>query len=199
MQTTIVRQSEGSQFAPADVSRAKTLFVAPNGNGNGNGNGNANRALVQALTSSKIYQDYERAFNEMTGLPVALQPVETWQLPHHGKRNENQFCALMSQKSHACAACLQVHDELSQRAANEPQTVTCPAGLCDTAVPVRLGDRLIGFLQTGQLLQRQPTQSQFNRAAKLATAWGLDVDHGNTEKSFLHDQSGTGQTTRIRG
>jgi len=169
----------------ADVTRAKTPFVGTNGSGNGNGNGNANRALVQALTSSKIYQDYERAFNEMTGLPVSLQPVETWQLPHHGKRNENPFCALLSQKSHSCAACLQVHDQLSQKAANEAQTITCPVGLCDTAVPVRLGDRLIGFLQTGQLLQRQPTQNQFNRAAKLAAEWGLEVDRETLRKAFF--------------
>jgi len=56
------------------------------------------------LTSSRIYRDYERAFGDMTGLPIALQPVETWQLPHHGKRNENAFCALLSKKSRACAA-----------------------------------------------------------------------------------------------
>jgi hypothetical protein len=36
---------------------------------------------VQALTNSKIFQEYERAFSETTGLPVALRPVETWQLP----------------------------------------------------------------------------------------------------------------------
>jgi len=61
-------------------------------------NGNTNRALVDALVSSKTYRDYERAFGDLTGLPVALQPVETWQLPHHGKRNENEFCSLLSKK-----------------------------------------------------------------------------------------------------
>ena len=51
----------------------------------GNGNGNGNRALISALVNSKIYREYEQAFTNLTGLPVALQPVETWQLPHHGK------------------------------------------------------------------------------------------------------------------
>ncbi len=83
-------------------------------------NGNGNRALVDALTNSRIYRDYERAFSDMTGLPIALQPVETWQLPHHGKRNENPFCALISKKSRSCAACLQVQERLCQQAANEP-------------------------------------------------------------------------------
>src|SRR5438445_5147271 len=79
-------------------------------------NGTGNRALVDALTNSRIYRDYERAFSDMTGLPIALQPVETWQLPHHGKRNENAFCALISKKSRSCAACLQVQERLCQSA-----------------------------------------------------------------------------------
>ena len=54
--------------------------------------------------------------------------------------------------------------------------MTC-LGLCDTAVPVRLGDRLIGYLQTGQLFRKKPTQAQFERAAKQVAEWGVDVDH----------------------
>src|SRR3954464_14289322 len=101
--------------------------------------------LAEALSSSKIYQDYERAFTEATGLPVALRPVETWQLPHHGKKNEGPYCAFMSQKSRACASCLQAQDTFSQAATHEPSTTTFLPGLSDSAVPVRLGDRLIGF------------------------------------------------------
>ncbi len=89
-------------------------------------NGNTNRALVDALVSSKTYRDYERAFGDLTGLPVALQPVETWQLPHHGKRNENEFCSLLSKKSRACAACLQVQEKLCQEAAEEADSIVCP-------------------------------------------------------------------------
>ena len=115
----------------------------------GSAPGTNNRALIKAISDLKVFQEYERAFNALTGLPVSLQPVETWQLPHHGKRNENPFCALVSQNSHACAACLQAWEQLCEKAANEPKTITCQAGLLDTAVPVRLGDRLIGYLQTG--------------------------------------------------
>jgi len=111
--------------------------------------------------------------------------VESWQLPHHGKRNENHFCQLMSQKSRACSACLQVQEELSQTACTEAQTVTCPAGMCDTAVPVRLGDRLIGFLQTGQVFRKKPTPAQFERTAKLAEEWGLEADRAELEESYF--------------
>src|SRR5881396_394884 len=132
--------------------------------------------LVESLCSSKIYQDYERAFSEATGLPVALRPVESWQLPHHGQRSENPFCAMLATKSRACAACLQVQQTLSENSQHEAASETCQAGLCDTAVPVRLGDNLVAFLHTGQVFRRKPTAAQFDRVAKLTTEWGVDVD-----------------------
>ena len=170
--------------AAKKVSSAKARASVVAMSGNGNSSGNNNRALIKAISESKVYQEYERAFNVLTGLPVSLQPVETWQLPHHGKRNENPFCALVSQNSHACAACLQAWEQLCEKAANEPRTITCQAGLLDTAVPVRLGDRLIGYLQTGQLFGRRPTRRQFDRAAKLVAGWGVEVDREVLRKAY---------------
>lgn len=141
--------------------------------------------LIEALTSSKIYQDYERAFGEATGLPVALRSVESWQLPHHGKRFENPFCALMAQKSRACAACLQVQQKLSETAIHEPQTITCPAGLCDVAIPVRMGEQLVGFLTTGQVFCKKPTETQFNRTAKLLADWGVQTGADELHKAYF--------------
>ena len=37
---------------------------------------NESNSLVEALCNSKVYQDYERAFFEATGLPMALRAVE---------------------------------------------------------------------------------------------------------------------------
>src|SRR6266498_4062414 len=114
---------------------------------------NANGNVIEKLSGSKIYQDYERAFSEATCLPVVLHPVESWQLPHHGRRNENPFCGLMAEKSRSFAACLQTQQRLAEKAREEAQSVNCVHGLCDTAVPVRLGDKPIGLLQTGQIFR----------------------------------------------
>src|SRR5271169_6043841 len=112
---TIFAKPDTDNPANAVHLRSNTLAAS-----NGNGNGPGNRALVDALVGSRVYREYERAFSDMTGLPVALQPVETWQLPHHGKRNENAFCALLSKKNRSCAACLQMQERLCQQATNEP-------------------------------------------------------------------------------
>jgi AraC-like DNA-binding protein/ligand-binding sensor protein len=152
---------------------------------NGNGGGNGQRALIEALMNSRICQEYERAFTEAMGLPVALQPVETWQLPHHGRRRENPLCGWMAGKSRSCSACLQVHERLCEKAATEAKTVTCPIGFADTAVPLRLGGRLIGFLRTGQVFRKKPTATQFEHVAKLMAGWGVDVDRQVLREAYF--------------
>ncbi len=134
-----------------------------------------NKGLIESLMNSKIFQDYEKAFSETTGLPVSLRPVESWQLPHHGKRHENPLCAMLAEKSRSCATCLQMQQQLSESAQFEAATVTCQLGLVDTAVPVRLGEQLIGFLQTGQVMRKKATPSQIERTLKLTAEWGLEV------------------------
>src|SRR5258708_26899062 len=124
---------------------------------------NEQNEIAERLVSSKVYQDYERAFCDTTGLPVTLRPVESWQLPHSGRRNENKFCSLMAQKSRSCAACLQTQQRLAETAREHANTVSCSHRLSDTAMPVRLGARLIRYLQTGPVLRKNPTGSQFDR------------------------------------
>lgn len=146
---------------------------------------NGNGTLIEMLTNSALYSDYARAYTEATGLPLALRPVETWQLPLHGKRKENPFCALMARKSRTCAACLQMQETLAQGAMEEPCTVTCAYGLSETAVPVRLGNQTLGFLQTGQLFRQKPTRAQFERLAKRVTTLNPDFDQEELQQAFF--------------
>ena len=146
---------------------------------------NANGQLLETLTRSAIYQNYERAYTETTGMPVTLRPVETWQLPLHGKRRENPFCAIMAEKSRTCAACLQTQEKLSQSATTGPVTMTCAYGLCETVVPVKLGTQTIGFLQTGQVMRQKPTRASFRRAVVKGAELGVDIDDPKTREAFF--------------
>ena len=141
--------------------------------------------LVDALVNSKLYQDYERAFSETTGLPVSLRSVDSWQLPHHGRRKENRFCSLLAQKSRSCANCLLVQQQLAESAAQEAQTVQCAVGMSDTAVPVRLGDRLIAYLQTGQVFRKEPTEALFAKTLAMVREWGIEVSEADLRDSFF--------------
>lgn len=142
--------------------------------------------LLGRLSESRIYQDYERAFNEATGLPLALRPIGAWQPALRGRKHENPFCALMAAHSKSCAACLAVQEKLSQDLGSAPKTVMCFAGLCDTAVPVRVGDRLIGVLQTGQIMKKRPSRRQFARASRQLLKWGFKADLNQIEEAYFH-------------
>jgi AraC-like DNA-binding protein len=142
--------------------------------------------LLDKLAQSQIYQDYEAAFSETTGLPLTLRPVEVWQMAHQGKKHQSPFCALMAQGSRTCAACLDVQRKISGQSAADVQSIICFAGLCDVTVPLRMGNELVGFLQTGQVMLRKPTASDFARTSKLLIQWGLKVDLQKLEDAYFH-------------
>jgi len=146
---------------------------------------NANAHMIETLADSPMFRDYERAFTETTGLPVTLRPVETWQLPLHGKRRENPFCAMMAEKSRTCAACLQTQEKLAQSAVNVPCTMACAYGLYETAVPVKLGSETIGFLQTGQVMRQKPTAAGFRRAVDHAEKLGVDMNNDKARAAYF--------------
>jgi AraC-like DNA-binding protein len=147
---------------------------------------NANGKMIELLTNSPMFQEYGRAYTETTALPLAIRPVETWQLPLHGKRKENAWCALMSGQSRTCAACLQMQEKLANSATNGACTLTCAYGLCETAVPIKLGSETIGFLQTGQVMRQKPTQASFERAVGQAEKLGVNLD-GNKARAAYFD------------
>jgi AraC-like DNA-binding protein len=143
------------------------------------------RALVTQLRRAQIFHDYESAFRETTGLPISLRPVEAIDLPHRGDPCEAPFCALMAQTNHSCAACLQLQRRVEEEARIEPRTLRCFAGLCDSAVPVRVGEQVVAFLQTGQILQQAPTKAAFNRAARDLLRFGVSADVKRLEEAYF--------------
>jgi AraC-like DNA-binding protein/ligand-binding sensor protein len=143
------------------------------------------KGLVEHLKASQIWRDYAKAFAEATGLPLGLRPVETFQFPLAGHKNENPFCALLARTNQSCAACLQTQQQIAETAKIEAQTLRCFAGLCETTVPVRVGDNLIAFLQTGQVLLHQPTKREFKRMTRQLLDWGREIDLKRFEEAYF--------------
>ncbi len=144
--------------------------------------------MVAQLKSSKIFRDYQDAFRETTGMPLNLRAVESFDLPHNDDPQQNPFCALMAKSNKSCAACLQLQASLEVEAAMEPKSLKCFAGLCDSAVPVRVGENLVAFLQTGQVLANTPTKKQFNKVAAQVINFGKDVDMKALEEAWFQSR-----------
>ena len=143
------------------------------------------RDFVEKLKRSRIFKDYEQAFRDTTGLPLNLRSLEAFDLPHHDDPNENPFCALMGKSNHSCAACLQLQRRVEVEARLEPKTLKCFAGLCDSSVPVRVGEDLVAFLQTGQVFLEQPDKKRFATASRQILKFGTDVDLKSLEEAWF--------------
>ena len=127
---------------------------------------NSNKLLIEMLRRSRLFRDYEMVFTKATGLPLALRPLEYWQLAHHGKKHENPFCALLAERPATLAVCLQAHQDMIDHTALVPHSVTCPFGLTETAVPIRLGAEIIGYLRIGQVLRHMPAKTDTTKVSR---------------------------------
>jgi len=148
--------------------------------------GNANRQLIDALLRSRLFRDYESVFTKATGLPLALRPLEYWQLAHHGKKNENAFCAMLAENPATLAVCLQAHESMIQHTADIPNTVTCPFGLTETAVPLKLGDKTIGYLRIGQVMRRSPQRADTEKVKRTLAEYGFRFTN-DVRKAWEHN------------
>ena len=144
--------------------------------------------LVERIAGSDIYKDYERAFSEATRLPMAFRPANTWRFALEGKKFENPFCAMLAKCNRTCAACLENQKRMDDIPGSGARTVTCFAGLSDSAVPVQAGEKVIGFLQTGQVALRKPNAAQFAKITKQLVDWGVTVDLGKLEETYYHSR-----------
>ena len=143
------------------------------------------RSVVEQLRRSDIFRDYQQAFRETTGLPINLRPIEAFDLPHHKDPKQAPFCALLAQSNKSCAACLQLQKRVEEEAKLEPKTLKCFAGLCDSSVPVRVGENLVAFLQTGQVLLHQPSKIEFAKTTRQLVQWGSEVDLKKLEEAYF--------------
>ncbi len=136
----------------------------------------AHAKVVSHLQRSSVYRDYHEAFETTTGLPLALRAAGSFQTPLHGSRQVNPFCALMAGANKSCAACLLQQQRVEQDATHDPKTLQCFAGLSESAVPVRVGENVLGYLQTGQVLLQAPTEQRFKAIARQLREWNPDVN-----------------------
>jgi AraC-like DNA-binding protein/ligand-binding sensor protein len=141
--------------------------------------------IVTRLQQSEIFGDYQQAFQTATGLPLVLRGVGAFDAPMAEAKNASPFCALMAERSKTCAACLQMQQRVEAEAVMEARTLECFAGLNDSLVPVRLGDKVVAFLQTGQVLFRAPSERQFRAALKQVLQWNPEAKANELRSAFF--------------
>lgn len=144
-----------------------------------------NAPFVETLGESRIYRDYSHAWQATTGMPLQFLPADAWNYPANHSLKRASVCALLSGHSGACSVCLQSRARLLRSAAERPCTRTCGFGLCETAVPVRLGRETIGFLLTGQVLREAPNERDFEEFKAVVRRSGARLDPENLREAYF--------------
>lgn len=136
------------------------------------------------LGRSEVYKAYQRAFQATTGLPLALRGVGTLQSPLQGSAYGSSLCSLMAKTNRTCAACLEMQRKMEEGAVERTSTVECLAGLNESAVPVRVGEKVVAYLQTGQVLFRRPSASRFRRIVEQFAELGSSADPAEIRQAY---------------
>jgi AraC-like DNA-binding protein/ligand-binding sensor protein len=142
--------------------------------------------LSEKLSQSQILRDYQRAFSEATGLPLAYASAGRKRPGMRGSAAGNEFCTQMAESEPGCRMCVDMQEQLSTAGADgATQSATCLAGLTDSSVPVRVGEKILGFLQTGQVAMKALTPAGFRRVSAFLKKGGADVDWETLEKAYF--------------
>jgi AraC-like DNA-binding protein len=137
------------------------------------------------LSRSQIFKDYERAFSEAVGLPLNIRAHNSWSPSHHGKTDCDSFAAILARFNQARAACLRAQTDASQEPPSTTRTVTWFAGLSESAVPVYVGDHILGFLETGEVMLKNPTKKHFASITRQLRAWGYKTNWKQLERAYF--------------
>lgn len=141
--------------------------------------------VAEKLSASQILRDYERAFSEATGLPLAFQASGHSDPAMRANKFVNPFCRALTATEQGCKLCREMQQRLTGPGTTDSRTDECHAGLTDSAVPVRLGQQTLGYLQTGQITRRKLTRSKFRHVAKWLDDGGAHTDWHHLEKLYF--------------
>ncbi len=139
-----------------------------------------------SLAETQIYRDYWKAYTDATGLPLRLRDAAQAEFALELGKGASPLCMLLARTNVSCQACLAMRQRVEQEARIEPKTLKCFTGLCETAVPVRAGENIVAWLETGHILTEHPTKLKFKRLAKTLLRWGTPVDLKQAEEAYFN-------------
>src|SRR5947199_1155902 len=167
------------------MRRSKRNGLIRNTRGRGATARSSDQEVMRHLSRSQIFKDYERAFSEAMGLPLNIRAHNSWSPAHHGKTDHDSFAAILARFNQARAACLRAQSDASQEPASTTRTVTWFAGLSESAVPVYVGDHILGFLETGEVMLKNPTKKHFASITRQLRSWGYKTDWKQLELAYF--------------
>src|SRR5213595_19112 len=167
------------------MRRSKRSGLIRNARGRAATARSSDQEVMLHRSCSQIFKDYETAFSKATGLPLNIRGHDSWSPAHHGKTDHVSFAAILARFNKARAACLSAQTDASQKPGSTTRTATWFAGLSESAVPLYVGDHILGFLETGEVMLKNPTKKHFASITRQLRAWGYKTDWARLERAYF--------------
>lgn len=144
----------------------------------------SSQKLIKDLSCSEVFKEYEKAFRDATNLPLTLCSLNEVGNIHHKyfEMHTNPFCSYLQKSDTVCQACLAIQNKLAAVAntKGKTQTTICFAGLSDSIVPLFLGNDIVGYLLTGQIImsgEDDTTPNDLEHFRVKLQKLGVDIDN----------------------
>lgn len=141
--------------------------------------------IIEQIHRSELYETYERAFVETTGLSLRLASADGRLMSDCAHHHQNPFCELLARQTGTCEACVHTWGNLTLFGETEPHTSTCFAGLRESCVPVRTGGKTVGYLLTGEITTSRPTPARFAKITGRLRDSGVEIDEPQLRRAYF--------------
>ena len=146
-------------------------------------------AVIERLKAADQFTHYAESFEKLTGLPLSLCSLREWPPGARGEDCGNAFCDAMLRAGHHCKACMETQRALEQNTVNEPRSVTCLGGICETGVPVRQREQIVGFLVVGPVLLGTASERQFSQTVAVMKRRHIPTDDAKLHEVYFSTRS----------
>jgi AraC-like DNA-binding protein len=136
------------------------------------------RALVEKFAGSPEWGIFREDFLAATGLRLEVVDEFGRHAPDSDGAGTGVCCDLQS-SSRGAASCAQFRQALLARASKAAASGTCPAGLCEVAIPLRVGAVTAGYLVFGGFRNVPSGKKEWDRAKRFFGQPGI---HGNARE-----------------
>lgn len=140
--------------------------------------------MVEKMTETPLFRQFQQAFEVVTALPLKLRAVESRQRVQIENRIRNRCCSLLCQTHEACDVCLNALKQAGEGVNGVAGAPNCAFGLNETTVAVKVGKEIIAYLQTGQMFFKTPTREQTQRTLQHLRDSGSDFNPGEAIKRY---------------
>ena len=84
-----------------------------------------------------------------------------------------------------CEACVQTWSKLAVQGEAKTRTSICFAGLSESSVPIRIGEKTIGFLFVGEVTTSRLTDAKFAKVVAQLKGCGVDYDETKLREAYF--------------